>query len=57
MKSKEIQETKTKKRTKIKDLPDSGKMLTPRELKDVKGGITGPCTKPRRAAVGPCNKA
>ena len=57
MKSKEIQETKTKKRTKINDLPEAGKMLTPKELKDVKGGVTGPCDRPRARAVGPCNKA
>lgn len=57
MKSKENKNTKTKKRTQIKDLPDSGKVLTPKELKDVKAGSVGPCHKPRAAAVGPCNKA
>ena len=56
MKSKETKETKTKKRTQIKDLPDSGKTLTAKDLKEVKGGVTGPCQSPRVAAVGPCGK-
>ena len=49
-------ETKTKKRTQIKDLPESKKGLTADELKNVKGGGVGPCWKPRATAVGPCNK-
>ena len=57
MKSKETKNTKTKKRTQIKDLPDSGKTLTAKELKKVKGGGINPCFKPRAAAVGPYNKA
>ena len=48
--------TRTKKRTQIKDLSDSDKTLNARELKNIKGGIVGPCTIPRLSAVGPCNK-
>ncbi len=48
--------TKTKKRTQIKDLPGPENSLTSDEMKKVKGGITGPCAKPRVAAVGPCGK-
>ncbi len=48
--------TKTKKRTQIKDLPAPETSLNSEELKKVKGGVGGPCDRPRVTAVGPCNK-
>ncbi|MGI9165839.1 MAG: bacteriocin [Pyrinomonadaceae bacterium] len=53
---KQTSETKTKKRTQIKELPESEKTLTAKELKKVKGGVGGPCDRPRLTAVGPRNK-
>ena len=47
---------KTKKRAQVKDLPDTGRTLTASELKNVKGGVGGPCDRKRLGAVGPCNR-
>ena len=53
---KQTSETKTKKRTQIKDLPGSEKTLTARELGKVKGGVGGPCNRALLGATGPCDR-
>jgi len=37
-----------KKRTQVKDLPTPAKKMTKKEKQNVRGGVIGPCDRPRK---------
>ena len=41
--------TTAKKRTQVKDLPARAKKMTMKEKQKVRGGLVGPCDRPRKA--------
>ena len=41
--------TTAKKRTHVKDLPARAKKMTNKEKQSVRGGVIGPCDRPRKS--------